>query len=113
MKFTNVPKSQWPRNDPKPPLKVFVNDRFLVQIIQDREFIRMTVNRVNPKSIREGSPIWEDGILWDELQDIKNSIGYEKDWMVEVYPPIDKVTNVANMRHLWLLDECPAYAWNK
>jgi hypothetical protein len=28
-----------------------------------------------------------------------------------VYPPVDEIVNVANMRHLWLLDEAPPYAW--
>jgi hypothetical protein len=32
--------------------------------------------------------------------------------MVEVYPPDEAVVNVANIRHLWLLAEAPAYAWN-
>ena len=33
--------------------------------------------------------------------------------VLEIYPPDDQVIDVANMRHLWLLDEAPAYAWRK
>ena len=113
MKFETVPKEKWPKPDPRPPLEVFINDKFLVQIIDDKGFIRMTVNRLDLKSIIRGKPIWRDGITWDELEEIKNSVGYENNWMVEIYPPKNQTLNVANMRHLWLLETPPTYGWKK
>jgi hypothetical protein len=32
-------------------------------------------------------------------------------WAVEIYPADGDVVAVANMRHLWLLPEAPAFAW--
>lgn len=114
MKFEEIPKEQWPKNDPKPPLRVFKNNKFLVQIIYCKETIRITVNRTEIQCMkRDGSPQWKESISWDELQEIKNYVGYENHWMVEIYPPKDKVENVANMRHLWLLDRAPSFGWNK
>lgn len=112
MKFEEVPKEKWPKDDPKPPLKVFHNNKFLVQVINDYGNIRLTINKVQVQHFkRDGTPNWKDGISWDELEEIKNSVGYENSWMVEIYPPHDKIVNVANMRHLWLLHETPDFGW--
>ena len=43
-----------------------------------------------------------DGITWDELQSIKNQIGYQDFLAFEMYPPEKDVVNVENMRHLWI-----------
>ena len=51
--------------------------------------------------------IWRDGITWDELQRIKNECLGEDVWCVEVYPAQSELLDVANMRHLWVLDEPP------
>jgi hypothetical protein len=47
---------------------------------------------------------YEDGISWDDLQRLKEEAGYSNRWAVECFPPAHEVVNVANMRHLWLLD---------
>jgi hypothetical protein len=56
---------------------------------------------------------WQDGITWDEMQRLKNEAGFGDCWAVEVFPADDEVVNVANIRHLWLLPEAPAFAWRR
>lgn len=52
----------------------------------------------------------DDGLTWDDLMRIKTECGLRDRWAVEVFPPDAEVVNVANMRHLWLIDQ-PPYAW--
>lgn len=68
---------------------------------------RLSVNRTRLDSTGG----WRDGITWDELMRVKREAGFGDAWCVEVYPPDDEIVNVANMRHLWLLDDAPPYAW--
>lgn len=91
-----------------PPFEVWRSRDFLVTLFDEDGHVRVTVNRSHmPNGID-----WADGITWDELQAIKHDIGRGELWAVECYPPDDAVINVSNMRHLWLLDEPPAYGWN-
>lgn len=64
---------------------------------------RICVQHSKAKSLNEFHSRKHDiPITWDELQAIK-------DWLfpgriaLEVYPPKDKIVNVANMRWLWVL----------
>jgi hypothetical protein len=110
MNFKNIPREKWPY--PQPNLRsVWKNNEFLVQEYDDDGSKRLTINRINPKE-SEGELQWEENISWDDLQDIKNSLGYRSKWMVELYPPQEHVINDANMRHLWLI-ETPKYGWHK
>lgn len=105
--LTEIPFKKWPDKENKKRLKVFVSRKFLVQIFQENDgLIRLSVNRalISGKS-------WQDNISWDELQSIKSDVGYGDRWAVECYPAEDKVVNVANMRHLWLLPEPPKFGW--
>jgi len=101
---------EWKDNIPKGLVKVYQNPVFFVQVYENPTRITVSKNK-HKMSIR--GPIWEDGITWDQLQDIKDSIGYADKWFVELYPPIDEVVNVANMRHLWLIDAPKDYGWDK
>lgn len=56
---------------------------------------------------------WVGDISWDELQDLKTQAGFGFSFAVEVYPSALDVVNVANMRHLWILAEAPAFAWRR
>jgi hypothetical protein len=73
--------------------------------------VRLTVNSVRRTACRKrydkGGTDWRDGITWDELQRIKNECLGNDVWCVEVYPAQDKLVDVANMRHLWVLDGPP------
>ena len=107
--FMRVPEDQWPHTEPMP-TEVWRNSQFLVQVFPHKDgAARMSVNRT---MIGEDGR-WRDGISWEELQSIKNQIGYSACWAVEIFPPSFEVVNVANMRHLWLLREAPAFAWEK
>lgn len=89
-------------------LRAFRNRYFLAQIYREPNgTLRLTVQRCAID--KKGT--WIDGITWDELMTVKAMIGLGNHWAVEVYPPTDEIVNVANMRHLFLLPEAPAYAW--
>ena len=92
------------------PVEVWASRDWLVQIFADPAGERITVNRTTmaPRGGR-----WLDGISWDELQQLKHNVGRGDKWALEVYPPNDCVVNVANMRHLFVVDEPPAFAWNR
>ena len=113
MKFKEIHKSQWPKSEGEPPERVYRNDDFLVQVKKDNGFTRLTINRVKYDTPYHGFPVLEGRIGWDELQDIKDSIGYIDQWAVECYPPYDEIVNVANMRHLWILPSKPEFGWSK
>ncbi len=94
------------------PLAAWKSPQFLAAIYNDKSgFNRLTVNRTCLKP--GGSGRWEDGITWDELQQIKRLIGFGDVWAVEIYPADDELVDVANMRHLWLFPEAPPFAWTK
>lgn len=89
-------------------LRAFRNRYFLAQIYREPNgYLRLTVQRC----AIDKNGMWVGGITWDELMTVKAMIGLGDRWAAEVYPPIDAIVNVANMRHLFLLPEAPAYAW--
>lgn len=91
---------------PNAPTEAYKNDEFLVQIFREcGKPLRITVNKIK----RKGNT-WADGITWDELMHIKRMIGFRDKCAVEIYPPDNDIVNVANMRHLWIVD-MPDYAW--
>lgn len=96
--------------EPDAPVRAWRSDRFLVQqFAAENGAERLTICRA---AIDETTGRWIDGITWDEIQGIKSEIGFGDKWAVEVYPPDAAVVNVANMRHIWLVDQ-PAFAWKK
>jgi hypothetical protein len=112
MEFEEIPKEKWPTSTNNSNVfKVFRNKKFIVQIIQDFGCQRITVNRTHAILVK-GEPIWSDGISWDQLQGIKDAIGYADKWCIECFPPQDEVVNIANMRHLWVLSEPPKFGWH-
>lgn len=54
---------------------------------------------------------WGDGITWDELYMLKAEVGFAHHTAVEVFPPVRDLVNVANIRHLWVLDGPLPFAW--
>lgn len=112
-KLTRV--TEWPSgfqniyNGSQQPLEVWRSQKFLVVVYGDMGYERVTVNRCE----LEPNGDWKAGITWDELQKIKRDIGRGDKWAVECYPPDSEVVNVANLRHLWLLDAKPGYGWHK
>lgn len=108
-----VARSLWPpvmRNATVPMVEVWCSADFLVQVFEPTDGAqRVTVSRV--KMGEDGH--WVDGITWDELQDVKRQIGRADAWAVEIYPAKTDAVTACNMRHLWLLEEPPPYAWRR
>ncbi len=92
------------------PFEVWRSQAFRAQLFREPGgWERVTVNR----NAGPNSHCFPDGISWDELQQIKAQIGRGERWAAELYPPEDEVVNIANMRHLWLLDERPPFGWTR
>lgn len=115
--FVRLPDSQLPMQHSKNPKSiataVWRNERFLVQRFEvNPEVVRLTINRTWVKPDGE----WEDGITWDELQDIKSALGFGDLLAIEIFPPQSAVVNDANMRHLWIflnVPKCLDFVWTK
>jgi hypothetical protein len=108
----NLPVEEWPPSmigANHPPVKVMRSHDFLVQIFDEGDVLRMSVNRCAIDD--DGN--WRSNISWDELQRIKSEAGFGNWWAVEIFPSNCEVINVANMRHLWLLSDAPPFAWRK
>lgn len=90
-----------------PPFEVWRSRDFLVQLFADDGNIRVTVNRTHMPNGKD----WAEGITWDDLQQLKREIGHADTWAVEVFPADEHLVDVANLRHLWLLDGPPPYGW--
>jgi hypothetical protein len=109
--LTVVPQSEWPQSilsAQQPPVAVWRSRTFLVlkYLATAPAIMRLSVLRTTLDGER-----WQDGITWDELQAIKNELGYFAHTAVEVFPPMRDVVNVANIRHLWVLDGPLPFAW--
>ena len=70
--------------------------------------IRLAINR---RQSRRDERLFEDGISWDELQEIKQQCGYGDRMAVEIYPENCHVLNQMNARHLWILPHRLPFAW--
>lgn len=106
-KLMEIPEENWPKL--KNIAGVLRSRYFLVQVYHEEHAIRLTVCRTTLDCLGG----WLSDITWDELQDLKSQCGYADKAAVEIFPPEGHVVNVANMRHLWILDEPPVYMWNK
>ena len=108
-----VPRSEWPytrQATEDRPVAVWRSRNFLVS---QYEAPAPAVARLSILRTTLNGDRWADGITWDELQRLKCEAGFDDAWAVEAYPPTREVVNVANIRHLWLLPEAPAYVWRK
>jgi hypothetical protein len=105
-----IPADDWPNDAAKNRFRVIRSRDYLIQLFAEPGCAcRMSVNRTKLL----GTGRWDDGLTWDELQRVKSIAGYGDAWAVEIYPHDDEVVNVANMRHLWILPNAPAFAWRK
>lgn len=103
--FTEFPiPDEYPGD--RPPLQAWRNRDFLAQLFAEGDQLRLTINR----AYLDNDGRWRDGITWDELMFVKAGCGFGDRWAVELFPPDAAVVDVANMRHLWLVDR-PDYAW--
>lgn len=105
-----VPEHEWPIMNGRRPTRVWRSRNFLVQEYAaiSPALVRLSVSRTTLSGDR-----WADNIEWDELQWIKRQCGYAHHEAVEIYPPDKDVVNVANMRHLWVLEAPTQFAWRR
>jgi hypothetical protein len=98
------------RKMPPECIGVWRSNRFLVQLYAPKDGAqRITISRT---MIDKQTGNWLEGITWDEIQDIKRKLGFGDCFAVEIYPADADVVNVANMRHIWMIDPLP-FAWRK
>ncbi len=112
-RLEQIDAKDWPRKI-EGLTRVFRNKGVLVQEFapaagtEDMVHCRLSVNLIDLAGDR-----WADGIGWDQLQAIKNEMGYGAFDAVEVYPRATDVVNVAAMRHLWVLKGYLPFAWRR
>lgn len=106
-RLQDVPREQWPAPN-APQLRVLRSRDFLVQEFAEKApaVVRLSISRTVVAGDR-----WLDGISWDDLQRLKRECGYGDRDAVEVFPADVDVVNVANMRHLWVMEDAVPYAW--
>ncbi|RSX56750.1 DUF7694 domain-containing protein [Bifidobacterium samirii] len=101
----------WPQGAVEP-VRVWRSRDFQAMLFIDRDngMRRLAVTRVE---FDKYTGEYRDGITWDDLQKVKNETVGEDCWAVECYPPERFLQNVANMRHLWILDGEPRFGWKQ
>ena len=93
---------------PKRLIKAYISKKFFVQLYQEEDKpLRISINRTGLTSNYD----WEDSITWDDIQKIKNEIGFKDKDCVEIYPAEKNAVNVANMRHIWVMEDLLDFSW--
>ena len=103
------PRDQWPVSLPAV-VKVLRSRDFLVQVYPAPApaIARLSILRAG---IDNGGG-WLQDIGWEAIQRLKAEAGYGEYDAVEVFPPDRDVVNVANIRHLWILEPGSlSFAW--
>ena len=91
-------------------IRLWRSRRLLAQVFQEANgVIRISFNRTDIDDFGK----WKQDISWDELQKAKSEMGFGDKFAVEVFPADKDIVNVANMRHLWVLQEPLAFGWVK
>lgn len=111
--FVTIPQHDWPQHLPPTIVKVLRSREFLVQVHQENKAgatFRLSICRTELDDDGE----YRGGITWDELRRIKAGCGFAHYDAVEIYPMEIDVVNVANMRHLWVVERgFIKFAWRK
>lgn len=102
-----IPRSDWPLSVLIEVERVWRSRCFLIQLyrVPLKEFpayARLSVQRVEAAAFRadrDKAP----AISWEELEALKNNLGFSDRMALELFPPGNQVVNVAPMRHLWLV----------
>lgn len=81
---------------------VWRNRDFLVQLYDDGNWKRLTINRTSYDPVLN---TWKGDITWDELMYIKRKVGFGDMDAIEIYPNDKDIEYVSNMRHLFLLED--------
>ncbi|WP_082745447.1 hypothetical protein [Erythrobacter sp. CCH5-A1] len=109
-RLVEIPRAEWPHHRDNL-IRALRNRDFLVQVFAEPgDVVRLSIQRC---AFDRASGRWVDGITWDDLQHLKTLAGYGDRVGLEVYPPDRDVVNVANLRHLWLVPDVPAFMWRR
>lgn len=106
--LTKVNESIWPVRY-KNIISVFRSKTFFVQVFKEQNATRLSICRTSI----DNNGHWKADIKWEEIQEIKRQIGFGDRLAVEIYPKDKDIINVANMRHLWVLDYDLDFGWKK
>jgi hypothetical protein len=92
----------WPLQQGCCVIDVWRSKDFLAQVVIEKNSgrTRISIQRTMINELGE----WLEGIGWEDLQRVKSEIGYGDVIALEVYPRDKDVVNVANMRHLFIVD---------
>lgn len=107
-----IPKVVWPPSEDAKAerIEVWRSSQYVVQVFAEADGIeRLSVIRT--EILLNGR--FAENITWDELQEIKTETGRGGKFAVEIFPASNDLVNVANMQHLWVLPEAPAFAWRR
>lgn len=112
MELQLIPRLLWP--------EIGKNNESLLRVWRSREFLVQEYYEPSPALVRlsvlradidPASGRWVDGITWDDLQRIKNECGYSDHDALEAYPAAKDVVNVANLRHIWVMQSKVEFVW--
>jgi hypothetical protein len=129
-RLVEIPRADWPCSQNNL-IRVLRNRDFLVQVFEEGcpptaslleaesavggakergRVLRLSVQRC---AFDRASGRWIDGITWDDLQHLKTLAGYGDSCGIELFPPDSHVVNVANLRHIWIVPDAPAFMWRR
>lgn len=84
------------------PIRIMRSREFMVQIFLENDGShRLSFNR----TMIDKYGHYIDGLTWDDLDQLKRQAGYGDKLAVEFYPPERDIVNVANMRHLFVVNQ--------
>ncbi len=113
-RLVEIPRADWPHSRDNL-IRVLRNRDFLVQVFDESAVggagvLRLSIQRC---AFDRASGRWIDGITWDDLQHLKTLAGYGDQAAIELFPPDRHVVNVANLRHIWIVPDAPAFMWRR
>lgn len=109
--LVDVPPDKWPSWPfaSAKPIRVLRSRDFVCQIFKCTDGATRRLSFCRAEINNDGQ--WKDGISWDELQSLKTQAGFGNYDAVEIYPSDYDIVNVANMRHLWIVDTPITFKW--
>lgn len=111
MSDTDVQQVSMP--DSQKPDKVYLSRKYMVLLYERETSEYPNMKRMSVCRVQRNQHGYVDGLTWDELQSIKRDIGFADAYAVEVYPRDCDIVNVANFRHLWILEKPLDIGWFK
>lgn len=113
--LVEVPRAEWTE---RMTLHAFApTGSIAVQVFQSREFLLVVWDQAGTTRLSVMRTDFDirtrhqrADITWDDLQRLKSEAGFGDATAVEIYPPDKRVVNVANMRHLFIVD-APDFMW--